>query len=642
MPDEHYKVLAIECRPQTFEEVVGQPHVTRTLQNAINLERIAHAYLFTGARGVGKTSIARILAKALNCEKDPIPTPIPCNQCSNCREITRGNSPDVLEIDGASNRGIDNIRELRETVRYRPAKGRYKVYIVDEVHMLTTEAFNALLKTLEEPPPHVVFIFATTEPHKIPATILSRCQRFDFRRVSLSAIVEHLKKITHKELEKIAQKEGIKPEEAVLFSDSVLYAVAREADGSMRDAQSLLEQLLAFSGDGLPDEEILDILGVIDRRSVLRAGEAVLSRNAEECLDLVEDIYRRGIDSRRFCRHLCDHFRNLLVLSAGDAREKKLDLPDEEIKLLREQTSRTTPDSLHLYFQMLLKGEEEIHRSSMPKIALEMLLLRMAQLPSLESLDVVLDRIAQLEATLRGECSNAPGGPSPKNVTPRAAVSTRVSRYSSAPPTPAPTPAPAPPAPPLQAEKSGAADLISGGGPQKKESYPGSRACCEEDNNPVEVEADLASPVNAKSRTVDPNQAVERWPGFVQFLENSYPMLWAILAHCGTRATGGMGIEIEVPDIYTSSTNSPDFLEKVDAATDAFFGSKFEWVIIKKETGQKGAPAKTPVSRQSGKQVLNHPAVQQAIEILGAELIEVKPSQAGPGSAKGDKKTGRS
>ena len=380
-----YLVIARKWRPQTFEEVIGQPHATRTLQNAIRLDRIAHAYLFTGARGVGKTSVARILAKALNCEKGP--SPVPCNQCSNCREISHGNSVDVIEIDGASNRGIDNIRELRETVRYRPAKGRYKVYIIDEVHMLTSEAFNALLKTLEEPPPHVIFIFATTEPHKIPATILSRCQRFDFRRLSLQQIVEHLKRITS--------------QEGADFSDGILYAIAREADGSMRDAQSLLEQLLAFSGDGLPDREILDILGVIDRQSVLRTAEAILSGNAQACLDLIEEVYRRGIDCRRFCQHLCDHFRNLLFIAICDEREMRLDLPEDEKKLLKDQAAGTTPESLHVYFQMLLKGEEEIRRSSMPKIALEMLLLRMAQLPKLESIDAVLDRIATIERSLK-------------------------------------------------------------------------------------------------------------------------------------------------------------------------------------------------------------------------------------------------
>ena len=315
---------------------------------------------------------------------------LPLRRAINVRtaaKYRRRNSVDVIEIDGASNRGIDNIRELRETVRYRPAKGRYKVYIIDEVHMLTTEAFNALLKTLEEPPPHVIFIFATTEPHKIPATILSRCQRFDFRRLGLQQIVEHLKKITS--------------EEGADFSEGILYAIAREADGSMRDAQSLLEQLLAFSGDELPETEILDILGVIDRQSVLRAAEAILSGNAPACLDLVADVYRRGIDSRRFCQHLCDHFRNLLFIAISAGRETRLDLPEDEKKLLKDQAAGTTPESLHVYFQMLLRGEEEIRRSSMPKIALEMLLLRMARLPKLESIDAVLDRIEMIERSLK-------------------------------------------------------------------------------------------------------------------------------------------------------------------------------------------------------------------------------------------------
>ncbi|WP_244084976.1 DNA polymerase III subunit gamma/tau, partial [Desulforhabdus sp. TSK] len=382
-----YLVIARKWRPQVFDEVVGQPHVTRTLQNAVRSKRIAHAYLFTGARGVGKTSVARILAKTLNCEGDM--TSAPCNACSNCREITQGNAVDVLEIDGASNRGIDDIRELRETVRYRPAKSRYKIYIIDEVHMLTDAAFNALLKTLEEPPEHVVFVFATTEPHKIPATILSRCQRFDFRRIPIPLLVGHLRNIAD--------------QEQAQLSDGVLYAVAREADGSMRDAQSLLEQLLAFSGDGLSDEDILDVLGVVDRRSVHRVGTAILDGDVRACLDVANELHRRGIDSRRFCQQLCDHFRNLLFLALEGAQtESPMDLPREEKDLLRIEIAKTTPESLYLYFQMILKGEEEIRRSSLPRITLEMLLLRLSQLPRLESLETVLEKIAALEGRLGG------------------------------------------------------------------------------------------------------------------------------------------------------------------------------------------------------------------------------------------------
>src|SRR5512134_3608142 len=252
-----YLVSARRWRPQTFEDIAGQEHITRTLQNAIRLQRIAHAYLFTGVRGVGKTTAARILAKALNCEKGP--TPVPCNECTQCREITGGNSIDVLEIDGASNRGIDEIRQIIENVRYQPAQCRFKIYVIDEVHQITKDAFNALLKTLEEPPPSVKFILATTEPHRLPETILSRCQRFDFRRIARREIVQRLGEI--------AAKEGAKITEAALVS------LAREADGSMRDAQSLLEQVLACAssveqheGGAVIDEDLLQsILGLAER-----------------------------------------------------------------------------------------------------------------------------------------------------------------------------------------------------------------------------------------------------------------------------------------------------------------------------------------------------------------------------------------
>jgi DNA polymerase III subunit gamma/tau len=610
-----YLVIARKWRPQTFEEVIGQPHATRTLQNAVRLDRIAHAYLFTGARGVGKTSIARILAKALNCEKGP--SPIPCNQCSNCLEISKGNSVDVIEIDGASNRGIDNIRELRETVRYRPAKGRYKVYIIDEVHMLTSEAFNALLKTLEEPPPHVIFIFATTEPHKIPATILSRCQRFDFRRLGLQQIVEHLKTITS--------------QEGVDFSEGVLYAIAREADGSMRDAQSLLEQLLAFSGDGLPDSEILDILGVIDRQSVLRAAEAVLSGNAPACLGIIEDVYRRGIDSRRFCQHLCDHFRNLLFIAISDDRETRLDLPEDEMKLLKDLAATTTPESLHVYFQMLLRGEEEIRRSSMPKIALEMLLLRMAQLPQLESIDAVLDRIATLERNLKeghgasacvisesrpGFDKNAPSSPPPNCTPPSRPVQDQPGASSrekpgakkAMPPLSGVTPDLGP-VPPLSDFTESYEPL-----PAPDPEFP--------------VQADFPTEGNQKlSLPVSAPKAVEDWPVFVAFLENYNPILWAKVSHCTVKASGE-SLELEVPDIFEKSANGPEFIQKLGDASQAFFGSRLQWVIVKKpsRTSRGAAAQGSKAAKPSGtKHIVNHPAVQQAIEILGAELIEVKP-----------------
>src|SRR5262245_1429680 len=294
-----YLVLARKWRPQRFDGIAGQEPITRTLRNAIRSNRIAHAYLFTGVRGVGKTTAARILAKALNCEKGP--TPNPCNECSFCAEITGGNCIDVLEIDGASNRGIDEIRQIIENVRYQPAKCRFKIYIIDEVHQVTKDAFNALLKTLEEPPPSVKFILATTEPYRLPETILSRCQRYDFRRISLREIVQRLGAIAKSERLKI--------------TDGALVLLGREADGSMRDAQSLLEQVLAYAepADGggkqvMVDEALLqEILGLAERRLLYDLSAAVLQGEAHLCLDLVAAVVHQGRDLNRLSRDLVEH-----------------------------------------------------------------------------------------------------------------------------------------------------------------------------------------------------------------------------------------------------------------------------------------------------------------------------------------------
>ena len=285
-----YLVLARKWRPQTFSDLIGQEHVSQTLKNAIEGGRVAHAFLFTGARGVGKTSSARILAKALNCDHGPAAEP--CNACAACSEITAGNSVDVFEIDGASNTGVDDIRELRDNIKYLPSRSRYKIFIIDEVHMLSTNAFNALLKTLEEPPPHVKFIFATTEPHKVPITILSRCQRFDFKRIPLPMIISRLRFIV--ESERIA------------ISDESLIVIGRKGDGSMRDSLSTLDQVLAFCGDTVADEDVVTLLGVVDRRLLQDTCDAVCARDTAAVLDIVKKVDAFGSNMRHFCHELIE------------------------------------------------------------------------------------------------------------------------------------------------------------------------------------------------------------------------------------------------------------------------------------------------------------------------------------------------
>jgi DNA polymerase-3 subunit gamma/tau len=400
-----YLVLARKWRPQTFDDIAGQSHVTRTLQNAIRAGRVAHAYLFTGVRGVGKTTAARILAKALNCEKGPTTTP--CNQCTQCSEITAGNSIDVLEIDGASNRGIDEIRQIIENVRYQPARCRFKIYIIDEVHQVTKDAFNALLKTLEEPPPSVKFILATTEPHRLPETILSRCQRFDFRRIPTREIVQRLNDI--------AEQEGVKVNQAALV------LLAREADGSMRDAQSLLEQVLACAVpvDGTAstiDEPLLqDVLGLGARQLLYQVSDAVIRMDSKRCLELIAESAGQGRDLARLSRDLVEHFRNLLVarLSQEERRIEHgrpglqssvssplLDLADQEIKDLAAQATDLSIETLLDYVDFMSAGDEEVACSPNPRFALEAALVRLSLLPKSLPVAALVERLERLEAKL--------------------------------------------------------------------------------------------------------------------------------------------------------------------------------------------------------------------------------------------------
>lgn len=380
-----YLIYARKYRPKNFEEMIGQKPVVQTLQNAIKTDRVAQAYIFSGMRGVGKTTAARILAKALNCQTGPTPTP--CNKCEYCRAVNEDRSVDVLEIDGASNRGIDEVRSLREGVKYRPIHSRYKVIIIDEVHMLTREAFNALLKTLEEPPPHTIFIFATTEFHKVPATIVSRCQHFEFKKISLKEIINHLLSITQKE--------------KITISSFGLNLIAEAADGSLRDAQSLLDQAVAFSGENISDEDLKEILGVMNREILFEFSTAIIKEKPDQVFSLVEKVIDHGYDLRFFSKELIQHFRNLLLVSSVERPHELLPLRDEDIHKLREEAQKSSPEEILRYLVALQQGEQGLRFSSHPQIYLEVLLVKLCHFKKVTPLKDIIQELERMRKELQ-------------------------------------------------------------------------------------------------------------------------------------------------------------------------------------------------------------------------------------------------
>lgn len=429
-----YLVLARKYRPQTFDDIVGQEHVTQTLKNAVGRGRLHHAFLFTGARGVGKTTAARILAKCLSC--DQAPTASPCNDCAACREITAGSSVDVQEIDAASNNGVDNIRELRDAIRYAPVRGKKKVYILDEVHMLSSGAWNALLKTLEEPPPHALFVFATTDPHKLPATILSRVQRYDFKLVPERRIVEHL--------QRILDDEKIEHERAALS------LVAREAGGSVRDALSLLDQVIA-SSPRLSESATAEALGVADRTLLDKLLQTVLAKDAAAALSLVDAAFVRGQDLAQLSHAFLGALRDLVVAAAVPDPSALVDASSSELATLTER-ARLTPAGLpELLFERFARVAEEVSRSPQPRYVLEVGLIALTRVEPLEPLGALLRKVEALESRLERRGGRAapatptatPAAPSSAPPGSTAATPALASPMSAAPPF-APAPATAP------------------------------------------------------------------------------------------------------------------------------------------------------------------------------------------------------
>ena len=408
-----YLVFARKYRPQNFAEMIGQKAVVQTLKNAIQNQRVAQAYIFSGMRGVGKTTAARILAKALNCQEGPTPTP--CNVCNFCVEINEDRSVDVIEIDGASNTGVDSIRTLREGIQYKPIYCRTKVIIIDEIHMLSTSAFNALLKTLEEPPPNTVFIFATTEFQKVPATIVSRCQHFEFKRISHAEIIRHL---SH-----VAEQENI------TITDSGLHLIAHSAEGSLRDAQSLLDQAVAFSGEQVIDDDLKEILGTINRDLLFQCSNAVLNERPEAIFPLIESVVNSGYDLRAFHTELILHFRDLLLIRSVKDPQELLPHTSEELQALRDEAGSARPQDLLRYLLSLQQGEQGLKFSSHPRTYLETMLIKLCHYSKLKP---VQDLLKQIESWKQDDPVREPTNPAEKTM-PRSNSVPAVSKPAPAP-----------------------------------------------------------------------------------------------------------------------------------------------------------------------------------------------------------------
>ncbi len=536
-----YLVLARKWRPRTFDQVVGQRPVVRTLQNALRLERVAHAMLFSGVRGVGKTTLARLMAKAINCRGEG-GEGRPCDRCDSCREISAGSAVDLHEIDGASNRGIQEIRELKENIRFLPVAGKHKIVIIDEVHMLTTEAFNALLKTLEEPPAHVYFMFATTELHKIPVTILSRCQRYELTRVPFAEL--------HDFFGRVAAAERVR------MADSALALIAREADGSVRDGLSLLDQVFSFGGSEVSADDVRQMLGVVDRQVFERLASALLAADLAGSLEIFDQSYRAGMDLKRFAGDLLNYFRNLVVCQASQRPEQLLDLADRELATLKEIAAAQSGESLLYCFNLLLKGIEEMQYASRPKLVLEMSFIKATQAGRIVPTAQVLGRLERLLAGLPTATEEA--GAAGAATVRGAAASPKVQAYSAVNRAPARQPPglaePNPPSPvmPTPSQEPSAALFAAVAAPQTsgapeaqqvppKTRPPRSEPSATPGEFPAGVEKVVSSPAVEPDRKAAGGRDLRRdWEGFVRYVRERKVWMAPVLEMAaGAREEGG-------------------------------------------------------------------------------------------------------
>ena len=588
-----YLVLARKHRPQTFAQVVGQRPVVRTLQNALARGRVAHAMLFSGVRGVGKTTLARIMAKAINCAA-PVANE-PCNQCDSCREITAGTAVDLHEIDGASNRGIQEIRELKENIRFFPARGRYKIIIIDEVHMLTTEAFNALLKTLEEPPAHVYFMFATTELHKVPITILSRCQRYELRRVPFAELVAFFKEL--------AGAEG------VAISERAIEMIATEAGGSVRDGLSLLDQIFSFGGEDVTDEDVTQVLGLVDRSTLHGLATSLLAGDLGSCLALLDRSYGAGIDLKRFANDLLGFFRAMLVCKNSRQPEGVLDLSDQELAAVQGLAAAHSGETVYNYFNLLMQGVEDMQYSSRPRLVLEMAFVRAAQAGAVTP---VADLLARLDDVLRGVTPVppaammppvVPGGLTTAEPTPsRSTAATEVAQV---------VVSPVEQSPPVVATAG-----LAGTEPASAPTDP-----------PPAKLAEKSKPAPEPVVIQDRAKEVRRhWEGFIEYVKDRKPwMAQSLSLNAGTREEKGeLVIKFAVPS-ECKVLQDPDNLKFLTQFAQDFFQKELRVRISVRGAEPGAAPDDSRDELQEERRALaNDPLVQVASEVFNAQVVGIR------------------